>query len=158
MTFLKKRAPFIVFASLILLSLLVSVVLYAVHPTKQVRRTFFFPKTISGDVVSISRYIPSGANRQASIENYLHELSLGPHVFGFTSLLPANSQLQSLIYRDKAVYIDFSRETAFPTEGMAFENVISLVEKSIRFNFPFIDEVYITIDGTTPNSWSWLTE
>ena len=158
MTAFKKRTPFIVFASLILLSLLIAIVLYALHPTKQVRRTFFFPRTISGEIVSLSRYIPSGANRQASIENYLRELALGPHVFGFSSLLPANSELQSLIYRDKAVYIDFSRETAFPAEGMAFESLISLVDESIRFNFPFIDEVYITIDGTTPNSWSWLTE
>ena len=138
--------------------LLVSIAAYLIHPAKYVRRSFFFPETLTRKTVSISRYIPAGRNRGENIKYYIKDLALGPHVYTCSSIIPPEGEINSVIYRDRSVYIDFSREMAFLDEGSLSDENFGLIGKNISYNFPFVRRICFTIDGQPVSAGIWVTE
>jgi hypothetical protein len=54
--------------------------------------------------------------------------------------------------REKTLFVDFGDKIIFAQEYIDknFEWVMDAVKKAVRFNFPFIDTIIITINGQQP--------
>ena len=120
---------------------------YALAPAKFVQRIFFFPTTLTHKVKSSSRYIPFAPTLEKQIENYVNELALGPHMYSFSPILPKEGRVDTVMYRDHNVYINFNRELAFAESGSVTDDMYGLIQKNIIYNFPNVHRIFCMIDG-----------
>lgn len=137
---------------ILLVFFLVSLFLFIFLEGDTVERVLFFPHDISGELLGERRTMPKQETTEEDVELYLRELLLGPSAFVHRNLFPENTDLNAVILRDKSLFIDFGEKIIFAQEyiNKNFDWVVDAVKKAVRFNFPSIDTIIITINGQQP--------
>ena len=108
----------------------------------------------SGKIPLVSIESDQGVpSREVDITRYVEETLYGPISPEAMPLFPRETRLRSLLYRDEAVYVDFTEEAALlPLESIHFESGgvlenMKTLSSGIRRNFPFVKDVRFFIAG-----------
>ncbi|MBN2049972.1 MAG: GerMN domain-containing protein [Spirochaetales bacterium] len=127
----------------------VSVLLYLFVGNGQVKRVLFFPDDTVTRTVGETRMLPKVKGDEENIEVLLKELILGPVDLSLRPLLPKHTKVRTCMLRKKTLYVDFSPELIVGKEkiSLSVDEALAGVERSLRFNFPRIEEILFFIDG-----------
>ena len=113
------------------------------------RRTMVFYTAKEGNPVIEERMIPHSGFREEEITRYVNEVLLGPVVLDIAPLFPEGTRLESLLYRDKEVFVNLSESAALaPLDGIqdVKTNLYTLV-LGIHRNFNYIKKVTLFVHG-----------
>ncbi|MDR0323753.1 MAG: GerMN domain-containing protein [Treponema sp.] len=112
------------------------------------RRTFVFYTTNSGIIVVEDRMLKHSKSREGDIIRYTEETLLGSVSPDLLPLFPRETELKSLLYRNGVVYVNFSKEAAFPPEegGNVLNNFRTFYAGILR-NFSYVKDVRLFIEG-----------
>jgi spore germination protein GerM len=78
----------------------------------------------------------------------MEEMLLGPVSPELLPLLPIETRLKSLLYRNGVVYADFSEDAVFPPmEGGSTLNNFRTLHTGILRNFSYVKDVRFFIEG-----------
>ena len=144
---LEKR-PVILISALALL-FVVSMSVYFFN-NNLVRRVLFFPGTdsFSGEM----RRVPKQNTVESDVELLIKELILGPYQIDHLRAVPEDTELQNLLIRDKSLlYVDFSADLIVYDDDFSIvaEKMATLIRRNIIYNFPFLEEITLSVDGQT---------
>jgi len=119
------------------------------------RRTFVFYNVSGGFIVVEDRMLKHsrGAStraRETDIIRYTEEMLLGPVSPELLPLFPRGTKLKSLMYRDRAVFVDFTESAALaPVEGGdVIVNFRTFYDGILR-NFSYVNDVRFFIEGNS---------
>ena len=120
----------------------------------RVDQVLFFPLDNGNGFNGEERLIRRYTDKAERMEHTINELLLGPSELELENIVPLGTKLKSLILSDKTVYLDFSKDffEDFKGYSLPFQERLEYVEKNMFFNFPFLEEVVITIEGQLPLS------
>ena len=140
----------IILISVIGFFLALSLLIYFIVGNYSDRRVYFFPgrEVPSGEV----RMVPHQRSSEDSIQVFIKELILGPYSIDHFRIIPPKTKLRSLLLRNKTkLYIDFTSDfIVFDDEfRMTPSEMTLLIKKNLNYNFPFLKEISISIDGQT---------
>ena len=121
------------------------------------RRTFVFYTLDDGKIVVEDRMLKHSASREDDIIRYTEEMLLGPVSPQLLPLFPRGTMLNSLLFRDGVVYVDFSQNAALPPEGGgSIYNSFRAYSSGIIRNFPYVRDIRFFIEGSAAyNEISW---
>jgi spore germination protein GerM len=112
------------------------------------RRTFVFYTIDGGVLVVEDRMLKATKSREGDIIRYMEEMLLGPVSPELLPLLPIETRLKSLLYRNGVVYADFSEDAVFPPpEGGSTLNNFRTLHTGILRNFSYVKDVRFFIEG-----------
>ena len=143
-----------VFGSAFLFFLLLSLVLYFVFANRSQEVVLFFPNDTNHQLSGEMRAVPKKGSVEANLREVVNGLILGPETHRHDRAIAKSTAIRSLIVRGGLLYLDFSPAILFP-EGdpsAGFSESMDAVRKSIRFNFPEIKKIIITVNGQLPKS------
>ncbi len=127
-----------------------SVSIYFFNDNTLVRRVLFFPGSISYS--GEARRIPRQESVEDEVELLIRELILGPYQIDHLRAVPENTKLQNLLIRNRSLlYVDFSADLVVFDDGFSIvpSKMTALIRRNILYNFPFIEEITLTVDGQT---------
>ena len=126
---------------------------YYKHQSVYTERTLFFVEPVAKTVVMEHRLIAEKHDLEQNIELLIKDELLGPALLVRDSVFPSGTHLNHILLRDGTLYADLSIEAMFPSahSGLNFEDSIRILKKTIKFNFPKIENIVVTIDGSIPN-------
>ena len=148
-----KMSPRTVILLILLIILFYSVSVYFKSNYQKADRIFFFPDHKSSSPIGESRKTPKiPFEKEENIEIFIKELLLGPISMNLDPIFPTGTRLEKLLYRDKTVYLDLNFMALLPDKRAihGFDNTMLLIEKNIKFNFPFVEKIIVTILGQKP--------
>lgn len=143
-----KRRP-VILISVLALIFVISVSVYFFN-NNLVRRVLFFPgrSSFSGEM----RRVPKQNTVEGDVELLIRELILGPYQIDHLRTVPENTKLQNLLIRDKSLlYVDFSTDLVVYDDKFSIvtEKMTTLIRRNIIYNFPFLEEITLSVDGQT---------
>ncbi|MBI9102142.1 MAG: GerMN domain-containing protein [Spirochaetales bacterium] len=143
-----KRST-IIFSSIFILVLGLSILFYVVFGYPKVERIFFFPMDHTLETSGESRKVPRHALDEENLEEYVREWLLGPLVLEHRNLYPRNTRLLTLIYREGTLYLDFSMNIMMKSDEspLNFNEILDVITLGVKFNFPVVEKVVYTIEG-----------
>jgi hypothetical protein len=144
-----KLLSFKIISRLALLAALCIFALFEFSRSEVVRRTFLFYNYDRGRAVVESRMVPRSASRELELTRYVQEVLSGPVSLNAAPLLPRETRLRALIFRDGTVFANFSQAAALPVPEAktgAIEGLLAL-EQGVRRNFPYVTGVNLFIEG-----------
>ena len=147
------KRVFQITVSVALIALVVFAVCYYRHQNVYTERTLFFVEPVSKAVVMEHRLIAEKHDLELNVELLIKDELLGPSLLVRDSVFPKGTRLNHILFRDDILYADLSIEAMFPSahSGLNFKDSIQILEKTISFNFPKIENIVVTIDGSIPN-------
>jgi hypothetical protein len=150
-SFQKNRISLIL-GGILAFSLVVSLFLFLYLNHGWVERVLFFPRytdTVSGGE---TRRLPKRDTREEELMFFLEEIILGPTNIENIPIVPEETELRSVMFRDQVLYLDLSEDILFQTSGrpLPLERRMALIKRSVLFNFPWVKEIIITINGEIP--------
>ncbi len=151
MDLIRKR-PYLLWAALFGASLLLGLAFFFLFPVRQTERYLFFPENITGKLNGESRLVPWQPTLELAIHALIAEELLGPERLRDQRVAPVDTRVQALLVRKDHVYIDFSTEMVTASDQIqeSVERAIEILTHTVRFNFPEIRQVTVTIDGQLP--------
>ncbi len=115
------------------------------------RYSFYFDNIHEGRTVYESRALPLVPDREGRIALYVSEYLLGPATLEAEALFPEGTGVRSLMLRGERVLIDLDSRAAVPASRRAqVAGSLALLEKGIKRNFSFVEDVSLTIAGIIP--------
>lgn len=143
-----KRKP-VILISVLALIFVISMSAYF-FDNNLVRRVLFFPgrSSFSGEM----RRVPKQNTVEGDVELLIRELILGPYRIDHLRTVPENTKLQNLLIRDKSLlYVDFSADLVVYDDNFSIvtEKMTTLIRRNIIYNFPFLEEITLSVDGQT---------
>lgn len=143
-----------------IVAFVLSVFLYRVFPPEDVRVVTFFPGVITPRLEGEVHYLPREETREGQVEEFIRHLFLGPKEVTHTPLFTHDTRILSLIVTETTVYLDLSKEAFFSTERLqvSFRQSLEALRKNVFFNFRYIKEMNITIEGQLPYESPFLEE
>ena len=147
------KRVFQISAFVALIALVVSGLCYYRWQHVYTERTLFFVEPVSKAVVLEHRLIAEKHDLELNVELLIKDELLGSALLVRDSVFPAGTRLNHVLLRDGILYADLSIEAMYPSahSGLNFRDSIQILEKTISFNFPQIENIVITIDGSIPN-------
>ena len=145
--------PRTVSSLLLLVIFLVSLILFIISNSHKADRIFFFPDHQSGKIIGESRKTPGiPFKKEKNMDIFTKELLLGPVGMNLDPIFAQGTKVEKLLYRNKIVYIDLNFMALLPDKRAVhgFSNSLLLIERNIKFNFPYVKRVVITILGQEP--------
>jgi hypothetical protein len=129
--------------------LLISAAFFAVHAASTSYRVIYF---LDSDGVGVSgelRRVPMRKGKEQNIELLLDEMILGPVDIGHRRLFPRDVRIGSVLFRHGRLYVDISPSFIYNSEesGTPITETLRIVERTIRYNFPEVDEILFFIGG-----------
>jgi hypothetical protein len=114
------------------------------------RYVLFFPSEISNEWIGEARAVYHTRDAEDSILALLKELALGPMGLRLEPAVPNGTAIRSILLREKILYLDFTAHLAISQQAfqMSFSEMLEGIRKSIFYNFPSIEEVFIYIAGS----------
>lgn len=142
----------LVLSGLFLALFLASLIWFVLADPAGRRRVFFFPVYNRSEVAGEERYLPLRDHEEADLDLYVRELLLGPVQVEHDPLFPDGTRLRSLLFRDGNLYIDLSAAavTGNLASRLSFEETLETARRGLRFNFPFLEEIIISVEGSVP--------
>jgi phosphatidylserine decarboxylase len=150
---ISKDYLFLTILGIWVFSLLLALFLYFFVHEKEVERILYFPRYNAAELEGEVRRLPKKADREKDIELLLREIILGPFDIHHARVLPKDTDVESLLLRKGRVYVDFSLDPVLKQEGslLSLSERIAAVKRTIRFNFPSVEEIMVTFGGQSPN-------
>ena len=118
------------------------------------RRTFVFYTIIDAGgindagIVVEERFLHNSGDRETDIRRYVEEALLGPKSRDLALLLTRGTRVDSFMYRDGVVFVNLTDQAALPPpEGGTVFGSLLVLNKGIRRNFSFVQDVRIFIGG-----------
>ncbi len=136
-------------ASVLVLSLIITLAAYTfLHPGKD-GRIFFFPDNTGIRIGSERRGIPHRHGTAEGISVFLEELILGPETLSLSYTLPRETVVRHVAVVGKKAFIDLNREVLTIDEKLpiSFDQALENIRYNIFFNFSGIEEIVFTIEG-----------
>lgn len=114
----------------------------------------FFPLDNGKGFNGEKRLVSRTREREDRILQTIREVMLGPSELEYKSIVPVETKVQSIIYRENVLYLDFSRHFFKEIKGFSipFQERLKYMEKNLLFNYSYIHKVIITINGQLPLS------
>ena len=149
----RNRAAF-VWGSALVFVLLLSLVLFLFVDNQQSQIVLFFPNYANHRLTGESRFVPRPPGLNRGVETVVNELILGPEQLRHDRALARETSVRALLVKGDTAYVDLSAGILFPAESvsLSFEESLQAIKRSIRFNFPSIKHVVITVEGQEPQS------
>jgi len=137
---------------LFLIVLITSSVFFFRSSIHRADRIFFFPDHKSSAPMGETRKTPRiPFDKEKNMEIFVNELLLGPVNMSLDPLFSTGTKLEKILYRNKTVYLDLNFMALLPDKRTSdFADSMMLVERNIKFNFPHVENVIITILGQVP--------
>jgi hypothetical protein len=133
----------------------VSLFLFVRYQKNWHRYVLFFPQYRDEKVIETEfRKFPMKESAEENMYSLIQEILLGPEDLRHIAIMPEETQLQSLLFRNGELFVDFSSELLFSgeTPQLSLREKIFLIEKALRFNFREIEEIVFTIEGELPRA------
>lgn len=141
---IKKYIVHILAFSLIILSLILSVILF-IRQNKGTLRSFVFPSADSGRYVVEYRKISDELN-QSEIQTYISDLLLGAGTERTKMLFTPGTKVESCFIRNNVLYLNLSDDLIKMGNDVAdIEEGVILLKKNIRMNFRNIKKIELFI-------------
>ena len=142
------------YLSLMLLSLLLSLLIYAVGAPDVKGRVFFFPANTGSKISVERRAIPAGETEADNLRTFIEELFLGPETLELTYLVPRGTRVRNVAVVNRTAYIDFDYRILDADQELplGFDEAIENLQYNILYNFKRLDEVVFTIEGRQVHS------
>ncbi len=136
-------------AVLFFLFFVISIISFLFFSDGRVKRTMFFLSEKSHILVGESRQLPVMSTREEDVRVLMEDLILGPFNINNTAILPEGTRINSLFLRKKVLYIDLSDESVIFQHNVqiSFSKICKGIEKTLRFNFPWIKKIQFSIHG-----------
>jgi hypothetical protein len=117
-----------------------------------VERVIFFPRYAENGSLGETRRLPKRDTREEELHYFIEEMILGPRNIENNPVVPENTELRAVIFREQVLYLDLSEDVLFQASGkpLPLERRMALIRGSIEFNFPWVKEIIITINGEIP--------
>ena len=82
----------------------------------------------------------------------MQEMILGPIELKLGRALPKTTKIRSILVRDKKLFLNFSDDIIFSESSLAlsFQEMIQAVKKTVTFNFPWIEDIVVFVEGQQP--------
>lgn len=150
-SFQKNRVSLIL-GGVLLFSLAVSLFLFFYVNHGWVERVLFFPRYTDSGSPGETRRLPRRENREEELRYFLEELMLGPSKIENIPVVPEETELRTVMFRDQILYFDLSEDILIQSAGrpLPLERRMALIRRSILFNYPWVNEIIITINGEIP--------
>ena len=133
---------------MILLIVLAAITFMDYYFSGFVRRTFVFYNYDDGSAVVEERKLKRSDSIENDLVRYVEEALLGPITANSLPLFPKEAKLESLLYRDKIIYLNLSEDAAMaPPEGGDVYKNLKTLEDGIKRNFSNIDNIKFFIAG-----------
>lgn len=143
-------SPRILWPGLFLLFLLLSFSAWVFRPMPTRTAVLFFPRASDGRLEGEPRpVLPGGAGLEEGARVVMEELLLGPGDSGRIGALPRGTRLREILYRKGRIYVDLSEEALF-ADNPPLETGLRAVRRTLRYNFPSLGSVVVTVDGREP--------
>jgi spore germination protein GerM len=112
------------------------------------RKTFVFYRNDTGQIVVEDRMIKRSHSSEQNLTHYVEETLLGPVNPDLLPLFPRETRLQTLLYRNGVVFIDFSADAQLaPIEGGEILENFKTLYAGIMRNFQYVKDVQFFIEG-----------
>ncbi len=149
---LKKILRFLP-VSIIGITFLLAVILINLENAR-LKQVLLFPLDNGNGVNAELRMIKKYKTKEVRIAHTVKEMLLGPAILELDRIVPLGTKLQSLILNDQTLFLDFSKDFFQMDSGLSFpfSDRIDLIKRNLKFNYPFLKEVVITINGQLPGS------
>jgi hypothetical protein len=140
---------------------LLSLALFLVSPASRVRRVLFFPSTTTRSlagkaarVVAEVRFLPRHRDADRDARELVEAALLGPARHGGAPLFPPKATVRTLMVRRGVLYVDLSASAAIPDPlaPLPLGEAAAVLDRAIRFNFPWIREIAFSVDGQAPRA------
>lgn len=114
------------------------------------RRTFVFYNADNGLIAVEDRMLAHSCTRENDIIRYTEETLLGPVSPDLLPLFPRGTKLNTLMFRNGIVYVDFSENAALPPieGGKTLDNFRVFYDGILR-NFSYVKDVRFFIEGNS---------
>ncbi len=144
---IKKLKLMLVLAGTLILALILSLSLFMVKKGGK-RYTFVFPSVEKGEFIVETRRLEKSF--KSPVEYYIDELMLGPQTERCRFIFPKETEVNSVMVKNKVLYINFSKKIVNPeTEGkmLPVRQAIELFKNNVLRNFPSINTVEVFVEG-----------
>ena len=140
-------------ATLIILFFLTALIMVNTGYSR-LNQVLFFPRDNGNGFNAERRIIRRSLNKEERITQTVKEILLGPSELELENIVPVGTKIQSLIFSEGVLYLDFSPLFFEDLSGfiLPFNERLEYVEKNVLFNYPFVKRVAITINGQLPGS------
>jgi hypothetical protein len=142
-------------AAALLLLLLASLTLFLTGK-HWARRTLFFPEISSARLAGETRFLPRRPTLEGNVRLLLEETILGPEMPMHRPLVPRQTRLQSVLVRQRDVYVSLSDGILQADADTPFtpEQSLEALSTLVLFNFPRIRRLELLIEGQVPRGGS----
>jgi spore germination protein GerM len=134
--------------------LLLSVLLFVFLADNKHQVVLFCPNDANHRLTGETRIVPRSATMEDNIETVVNSMILGPQALRHDRDVPRSTEIRSLLLRGSDVYLDFSPDILFPEQetSLGFSESLDAIRKTIKFNFPEVDRIIVTVNGEEPKS------
>ena len=134
---------------LLYIGILVAVTIMNFFSIGLARRTFVFYNVDDGSMVVEDRMLKYASSREDDLIRYTEEILLGPASPNLLPLFPRGTGLNSLLFRDGVVYVNFTSSAVLPPMegGNTFDNFRTYYSGILR-NFPYVRDIRFFIEGS----------
>ena len=139
----------IIWASLLVGSLIISLVSWLVFVPRFKPVVLYFPAADSLALSSEIHYIPWAQSLPDQIRHVAQALSTGPLSMKFRRIMPSGSAVRAVYLKEKQVWIDFDDSIQAPDLECPLtpKARIATIVKAIEFNYPALQSIKILIEG-----------
>jgi hypothetical protein len=118
----------------------------------------FFPEHITGNLSGEVRTVIRNSSLEETLGALVREIVLGPMSVKHARVFPSATKIRSVVLRDHRVYLDFSSDILFLGDDVkiSFEESVRAVERAVRYNYPGLTGIVVTIEGRIPGSPPFL--
>jgi hypothetical protein len=132
--------------------LALSLLLFLLTDNQGAARILYFPGHANRRMVAEQRLLPRHRSLERDVTELVEGLLLGPTRHDAQRIVPRGASVLSALVHGHALYLDLSprvlgEDPEVPLHG---EDAFSALARSIRFNFPRLREITISIDGQIP--------
>ncbi len=131
---------------------LLSLALFLLLGNGNVVRVLFFPSETGSRLVAEQRFVPRARGLEKQVAALVDDVLLGPMSPDALRLFPRGVTVNAVLLRGRTLFLDLSsrllaEDPEIPLHG---KPALDALKRSIRFNFPRLREIVITIDGQPP--------
>ncbi len=133
-------------------SLLLSLGIWILFTPPYQQFVLFFPGAVRTEITGEPRAVPRYGSRETRIQRVVDEILLGPLSVEKGRVFPQGASVQSIMFRSNRLYIDFAQSHLNQQQDtiLTYAESEAALRRSLQYNFPFIQEIIITIDGQVP--------
>lgn len=142
----KKYTPYFVISIVLIVSLLLSLVLFFVQRQGK-RKMFIFPSADTGKYIVEYRYLPKKPV-QGDINLFVDEILLGSGVERTKMLFTPGTKAESCFLRDGTLYVNLTADLlSMGSNVINIKDGIDLLKENIENNFRKVKKVEVFVDG-----------